>query len=214
MNFDDIKPKDVLIIDYGVGNILSITNALDYLGYTYQISNSKKDIINAKAYILPGVGAFSEAMNNLHELNLIPILEQEVLIKKKPILGICLGMQILAQDSQENGFHQGLGWIKGHILKINPSIEYKVPHVGWNDVIAKKESPLVMQNGSVSHFYFDHSYHFVADENVVVGTCQHGNEITAAIQKENIFGVQFHPEKSQTAGLKLYRRFFNHIKNA
>src|SRR3989344_1794721 len=208
----DVVPRDVLVIDYGVGNHLSILNALDFLGYTYHVSHKKEDIRAAKAYILPGVGAFNEAMKNIEQLGFRDVLAEEVLQKKKPLLGICLGMQILAESSEENGYHQGLGWIKGNVVKMKSS-DVKVPHVGWNDVTIKKNAPLFSKTPEKTHFYFDHSYHISCDSSIISATCFYGTEITAAIQQENIFGVQFHPEKSQNNGLRIYRSFFNYVRS-
>ncbi|MBI2102869.1 imidazole glycerol phosphate synthase subunit HisH [Candidatus Woesearchaeota archaeon] len=204
---------DVVVIDYGVGNILSITNALTTLGYDFVVSNKKEDITRAQALILPGVGAFNEAMQNLQQLNLIELLREEVLLKEKPLLGICLGMQVLAEESEENGIHRGLGLIPGRVIKLEGDDVVRIPHVGWNDVVAWKNSPLFLNMERSPHFYFDHSYHFICDRTIVAGTTLHGQEIVAAVQKGNIFGVQFHPEKSQNNGLRLYRNFFNYIKN-
>jgi len=208
----EIAPRDVLVIDYGVGNHLSILNALDFLGYTYHVSHKKEDIRAAKAYILPGVGAFNEAMKNIEQLGFRDVLAEEVLQKKKPLLGICLGMQVLAGSSEENGYHQGLGWIKGNVVKIKSS-DVKVPHVGWNDVSIRKPFPLFSKTPEKTHFYFDHSYHISCDSSIISATCSYGTEITAAIQQENIFGVQFHPEKSQNNGLRVYRSFFNYVRS-
>lgn len=210
MNYP-LKKEDVLIIDYGVGNHLSIINALIFLGYKFKVSNKKKDIINARSYILPGVGAFSKAMNNLRELGLIEVLSEQILIQKKPILGICLGMQIFANDSEENGFYQGLGWIKGHVTKIKNKNGCKVPQVGWNNLEIAKKKPLFTKFDGSPHFYFDHSYHFSCKEEFISAKCWYGEDIIAAVQKENIFGIQFHPEKSQNNGLKLLRSFFEHF---
>jgi glutamine amidotransferase len=202
--------QKIVIVDYGVGNVHSVYNAISLLGYKkIKISALESDIKNADSLILPGVGAFDEAIRNLKSKNLIPILNQEVLIHKKPILGICVGMQMLAEGSDENGWHDGLGWIKGKISKITLPPQYTVPHVGWNEVNLKFDSPLLKQSQNKSHFYFDHSYHFEGQENNILAYCDYGKKITAAIFSENIFGVQFHPEKSQTNGLKLFRNFFN-----
>ena len=207
-----MKNPLIVIIDYGVGNTHSVFNAIKHLGYRNIDISDKEDIIkNADALILPGVGAFEECIDNLKNRNLDIILNREVIIEKKPILGICVGMQLLATNSEENGLHNGLDWIKGTIKKINAPKPLTVPHVGWNDVQSINENILLNRNVENSNFYFDHSYHFVCDEKYVSGYCDYGTRITAAVQWENIFGVQFHPEKSQTSGLKLFRRFFNSI---
>lgn len=202
----DSEPQ-VVVIDYGVGNIRSVTNALGALGYRFALSSSHDDIAKAQALILPGVGAFEEAMSNLRRVDVIGVLEREVLEKKKPLLGICLGMQVLAEDSTENGEHQGLGWIPGHIVKITGDAAARVPHVGWNQLTVVKREPLFTGVPADAHFYFDHSYHFKTDRDHVAATVEHGGELTAAVQKSNIAGVQFHPEKSQTSGLRLLRSF-------
>ena len=208
----DLLENDVLIIDYGVGNISSIINALKRLNYTYLVSGEEKDIKEAKTYILPGVGNFSEAISNLKQTNIIATLEKEVFEHKKPILGICLGMQLLAESSEEDGYHQGLGWIPGKVVKIQSSENFKVPHVGWNDLNVKQKSPLFDRLDTNPHFYFDHSYHFQCEEKYISTVCSGDINIVASIQHNNIFGVQFHPEKSQNNGLKLFRGFFNYLK--
>lgn len=207
-----LSPIDVVVIDYGVGNILSITNVLTVLGYRFVVSNNREVISKAPALILPGVGAFNEAMEKLQQLDLISLLKEEVLINKKPLLGICLGMQVLAEESEENGTHSGLGLIPGRVIKMTRDSIARVPHVGWNEVFVQREYPLFRKMGQKTHFYFDHSYHFVCDRAAIAGTTEHGKEIVAAVQIGNIFGVQFHPEKSQNNGLRLYRNFFNYIK--
>jgi len=202
--------QKIVIVDYGVGNVYSVYNAIAFLGYKkIKISALENDMREADSIILPGVGAFEEAIKNLESKNLIPILNEEVLIRKKPILGICVGMQMLTEGSYENGWHNGLGWIHGKISKITLPPEYSVPHVGWNDIIINYDSPLFRTDQHNRHFYFDHSYHFDADEKNILATCDYGINITAAIYSNNIFGVQFHPEKSQINGLKLFRNFFN-----
>jgi glutamine amidotransferase len=208
---EKLKKNDILIIDYGVGNHLSVENTLSYLGYTFSVSCEKRDISRAQAYILPGVGAFNEAMKNLKKLDLINLLNDQVLIKKKPILGICLGMQIMANDSEEKGLHTGLGWIKGHVKRI-PSNNIRIPHVGWNQIEVLNKEPLFEKLDNGVDFYFDHSFYFHTDRKYQAAICQYGHILTAAIQYKNIFGVQFHPEKSQNNGLKLFRGFFNYIQ--
>lgn len=207
-----LRARDVLVIDYGVGNHLSILNALDFLGYRYAVSDKAEDIEKAPAYILPGVGAFGEAMHNLEKLNIIDVLKEQVFKKKKPILGICLGMQLLAEDSEEKGKHKGLGLLKGHVIELKPAQKLRVPHVGWNSLKIREKAPLFARTSAEPHFYFDHSYYLKCDPALVSATCAYGEDITAAVQKDNIFGVQFHPEKGQANGLKLFRGFFNYVK--
>ena len=202
----------IVIIDYGVGNTHSVLNAIKFLGYNkITISDDEENIKKADALILPGVGAFEECISNLQMRQLDSILNEAVISNKKPILGICVGMQLLATTSEENGLHNGLDWIKGSVKKINVPKPLAVPHVGWNDVKSKIDSFLFNINAENANFYFDHSYQFVCDEQYIAGYCDYGTKIIAAVQKENIFGVQFHPEKSQTSGLKLFRSFFNSI---
>jgi len=202
--------KRILIVNYGVGNHQSVVNALVFLGYSVEISSGVEAISQADGIILPGVGAFGEAMKNLNRLGIIPALEKQVLEKKKPLLGICLGMQILADESEENGNHKGLGWIRGKIKKLEFQKGYRVPHVGWNQVKVFHQSPLFKRTDEQASFYFDHSYRFVCEDAHVSATCAYGSDIVAAVQKDNIYGVQFHPEKSQVSGLKLFRSFLKH----
>jgi|TARA_B110000037_G_scaffold220716_1_gene289397 glutamine amidotransferase len=203
----------IIIVDYKVGNINSVSNALKQLGYNVLITNDEHEITSADAIILPGVGAFEEAMNNIRSLNLIPILENFALIEKKPVLGICIGMQILANYSEENGIHNGLGWIPGSVKKIHYNDNLLVPHVGWNNVNSKINKNIFFSNNELENpnFYWDHSYYFECDEKYKIATVDYGNEMSAIVGNENIFGAQFHPEKSQTNGLKLFRSFFNHF---
>lgn len=202
--------KKILLIDYKLGNHQSVANALTFLGYDFLISNSPADIQRAQVYILPGVGAFPEAMKNLKKIGTVDVLAHEVIKRKKPILGVCLGMQILANDSVENGFHKGLGWISGHVVKVAPAKGVRIPHVGWNTIKIISKNPLFAKVPTDTNFYFDHSYHFACDNKFVAATFVYGYKMTAAIQKDNIFGVQFHPEKSQNNGLRIYRSFFNY----
>lgn len=207
-----MEKNKILIIDYGVGNDQSIVNALNFLGYDFLISNKKEDILKSKVYILPGVGAFGEAMKNLNSLGITNLLKEQVLIAKKPILGICLGFQVLANYSEEGGLHKGLGFIKGGVVKLKVNRKFRIPHVGWNTLNIIKKDPLFTGVEENSSFYFDHSYQLKCDEINVSAECSYGSEIVAAIQKDNIFGVQFHPEKSQNNGLKLFRSLLNYIE--
>lgn len=205
------EPKKILIIDYGVGNHRSVANALDVLGYDFELSGDLQAVREACAYVLPGVGSIGEAMKNLKRSNIIEPLTHEVMRNKKPILGICLGMQMMTESSEEGGHHTCLGWIQGRVVKLTPENNFRVPQVGWNTVNIHQRDPLFTKVDEGANFYFDHSYHFVCDDKYVAGSCSYGGKVTAAVRKDNIFGVQFHPEKSQNNGLKLFRSFFNHV---
>jgi len=204
-----VRQKTICVINYGMGNIGSVCNALDYLGGCYITSDRKEALEQADALILPGVGAFGAAMENLARLDLIQALTDHVLDRGKPFLGICLGMQLLAEDSHEQGFHRGLGWIKGHVTVLQPSNGFRVPHVGWNNVRFDHPGPLFNRVDNDSHFFFDHGFHFTCNEEVVLATSDYGEPFVAALHKNNIFATQFHPEKSQRNGLKLLRNFLN-----
>ncbi len=198
----------VVIIDYGMGNLFSVSNALKFLNADVKISSDPEDLKNADQIILPGVGSFPDGMKNLRALGLIEPLKEEVLIKKKPFLGICLGMQLLASAGEENEGELGLGWISGKVRKfILDENKFRIPHIGWNDVSIKKNDKL--WDGIINPvFYFVHSYHFVPEnKNIISAICDYGEEFVAAIKKDNIFGTQFHPEKSQKNGLKLLENF-------
>ncbi len=203
----------VVIIDYGMGNVGSVQNALEALAYNATISSLEEDIAKADHLILPGVGAFGDGMKNLQQANLAEILTKEVLVNKKPILGICLGMQMMATFGEEGGTHDGLGWIRGTTRKFSlDENTFKVPHVGWNDVKNFGESVL-LENIQNPIFYFVHSYHLVPeDKSVIRGTTDYGEEFVSVLEQGNIFGVQFHPEKSQKAGLDLLNNFLQYGK--
>ncbi len=205
--------EKIVIIDYGIGNTYSVSNAIGYLGYKkLKISDQENQISAADVLIFPGVGAFEECMSNLRSRHLDEILGEQVLVKKKPIMGICVGMQMFATVGEENGLHEGLNWIEGRVKKLELPTAFAVPHVGWNDVKVDKKAPLFNRLDDESNFYFDHSFYFDCDEKYVAGFCDYGIKVTAAVQLDNIFGVQFHPEKSQTNGLKLFRGFFNSLQ--
>ena len=192
-----------------MGNLLSVQKALEYLGEDVRIISAPKNLQNAERLVLPGVGAFPDAMANLERHGWQDALHVEVFEKKKPFLGICLGMQLLAEFGEENGGSRGLGWIKGTVkLFTLADRSLKIPHVGWNEIIAVPNSPLFNGIRPGATFYFVHSYHFVCTEQHDVAVrCQYGSEFTAAIRKENIFATQFHPEKSQDNGLKVLENF-------
>lgn len=201
--------RRLLIVDYGMGNIGSVSNALDLLGGHYLVSNRRQDLAGADAIILPGVGAFGAAMANLRALDLVGALSDQVIGLRKPFLGICLGMQLLAKDSFENGFSTGLGWLDAHVLAMQPGGELRVPHVGWNNVTRPLAHPLFERIDGDAHFYFDHSFHLECGDDAVIASCDYGDRYVAAVQKDNVLAVQFHPEKSQRNGLKLLRNFLN-----
>ncbi len=203
--------KKVVIVDYGMGNLQSVSNALGSLGCKAVISNEAEIIDTADAYLLPGVGAFGPAIENLHNLGLAEWLTLNVVERKKPFLGICLGMQLIAESSMELGYNKGLGWIQAEVVQIQGDYTIRLPHVGWNNIVVEKRAPLFLNTETKPHFYFDHSYQFLCDDAWVAARCSYGGEIIAAIQRENIFATQFHPEKSQTAGLKLLRNYLNYI---
>jgi imidazole glycerol-phosphate synthase subunit HisH len=205
--------KLFVIIDYGMGNLQSVANAFAYLNCNAVISSDKEDVRKADAVILPGVGAFGEAMNNLRELKIIDELNRQVLEKKKPFLGICLGMQLIALDSTENGINNGLGWIPGHVRMIPIPSHLRLPHIGWNDIRVTGKTPLFERIHKDFNFYFVHSYQMECDDCYIVAKCDYGVEVTAAIQHENIFATQFHPEKSQENGLRLLRNFVNYVES-
>ncbi len=201
---------NIVIVDYGMGNIKSIISALKYLGLEdIIVSNNLSDIELANKLILPGVGSFSKAMKNLKELNLDTILYDAVIKKKKPILGICLGMQLMGQDSEEDGFTEGLKFINSNTVKFNVD-NLKVPHVGFNQVEESKGTKLYSELNNFSDFYFTHSFKMITNENINQSTCEYGCKFVVSYEVDNIAGVQFHPELSQTNGLKLIENF---IKN-
>lgn len=200
-------PGSVCILDYGSGNVRSLGNIISYLGFEVSISNSPQKIEEASHLILPGVGAYGEAMNRIRKSLPIPLLENEVIQNKKPFLGICVGMQVLSNFGNEHGRHAGLGWVSGEVDRVD-SHGFPLPHMGWNDIEIVKDEPLFRGATNIRDFYFLHSYCFIAsDESDISSYVKYGSRFCASIQKNNIFGVQFHPEKSQEAGLMLLKNF-------
>ena len=199
----------ITIIDYKSGNLGSIQNILKRIGEESIISSDKEVIAKAKKIILPGVGSFDTGMRNLTDLDLIASLNHKVIIEKVPILGICLGMQLLCNCSEE-GTLPGLGWVNGETKRfmfVNTS-EYKIPHMGWNFIKVLKKSNLFIDLPEDSRFYFVHSFFFEAKEKKdILSSTTYENEFTSAIEKGNILGVQFHPEKSHKYGMKLLKNF-------
>ena len=204
---------DIVIIDYGMGNLRSVQKAFEKVGCDAIITRDIERIKHSSKIILPGVGAFKDAMHNLHQFGLIDVLNDEVIVQKKPFLGICLGMQLIARKSYEFGETQGLGWIDAQVVKFSDN-GLKIPHVGWNNVAFAHPSPLFDSIHDNSDFYFVHSYFFDSDAAYATGVCHYGCDFITAIQKENIFAAQFHPEKSQTHGLKIIENFANLTKTS
>jgi glutamine amidotransferase len=197
----------ICILDYGVGNIFSLKNILKKNDINFTYSRKKKDILSASHLILPGVGSFDIAIKKLSESISINFLNNEVLKKKKPILGICVGMQIMANNGYENTLTSGLGWIEGSV-KIIDSKKLPLPQVGWNNLLHSRKRNDIMNGIEKKDFYFLNSYYFdVMNKKNVIAYSTYGIKFPSVIQKNNIVGVQFHPEKSQKAGLELIKNF-------
>lgn len=200
----------ITIIDYGSGNIRAIANIYEKLNIPYLIAKCPDDVIGAKKIFLPGVGAFDETISKLDEIGFRSVLDKEVLENKVPILGICVGMQILAETSEE-GTLKGLGYIKGHVKKFDVkslNMKPKLPHLGWNSIEIKRKTPLFENIDPQKGFYFLHSYCFeCSDDNNVLSTTNYGYSFSSAINHKNIFGFQFHPEKSHSNGVNLLHNF-------
>jgi len=200
----------ITIIDYNLGNLGSIQNLIKKAGYESIITNDKKDILAADKLILPGVGSFDKGMANLTNLELICPLTQKVLIDKTPILGVCLGMQLFCNNSSE-GVSPGLKWINAEVIKFQSS-NLKIPHMGWNTIIIKKESSILKNLDNNSRFYFVHSYYLHCfNPSDILTTTIYGPEFVSAVQNNNIYGCQFHPEKSHRYGLQLIKNFIELI---
>jgi glutamine amidotransferase len=201
--------RSIAIIDYGVGNLTSVKNAVARLNVPVAVTSDPREIADATHLILPGVGSFEEGMRGLTTRGLVPVLRDEVLTKRKPILGICLGMQLLASEGFEHGKHEGLGFVPGVVPKIDTSRSgYRLPHIGWNDVRITGAHAITRGFTHTPVFYFVHSYHVVPDDpGVVAGVCDYGHEIAALLQAGTICGAQFHPEKSHDDGLQVFRNF-------
>ena len=200
----------ITIVNYKMGNIRSIVNALDYLGVPSRVTSSPQEILASDKLILPGVGSYYVAMQNLHEMGLVDPLNEVVLVKKRPILGICLGMQLLAEQGTEDGEVNGLGWIAGRVLRFQFNDRLcRIPHTGFNAVrFCERKSILFDSLTEEADFYFVHSFHLVCDDeqDVTGWTDYHGNFV-ASVERGNVYGTQFHPEKSQSNGLVVLRNF-------
>ena len=199
------------IVEYGMGNIRSVRNAFEYLNAPLRVLSEAEDIAGCDALVLPGVGAFGDGMKCLRRRGLAEALSEEVLRKGKPFLGLCLGMQLLATKGYEFGEHEGLNWIPGSVVRMDPSAgggNWRIPHIGWNDVRFSEGSVFFKGLGASASFYFVHSYVFVPDDSKVVGgKFAYGAEYVASIEHGHIWATQFHPEKSHTTGLKVLRNW-------
>ena len=203
----------LVVIDYGLGNHRSICSALERLNISYELTSDNDRISLAKGLILPGVGAFPDGMRNLHRLGLVELLGELVLKRETPILGICLGFQLMASEGYEFSRVKGLGWFNARVIRLDHEEgNVRIPHVGWNDCLRVKDSPIFFDVPEEALFYFTHSYHMECN-NVedVVAMSEHGKKFVAAAQKGRIYGTQFHPEKSQLHGLSLLRNFADKV---
>jgi len=194
----------IAIIDYGMGNLRSVQKALEYLGFDARITDKRQDLIDASHIILPGVGAFGDAIDSLNKSGIRGTMLNEI-AKGKPFLGICLGMQLLLDRSFENGEYAGLSLVPGDVVPFNVN-GLKVPHMGWNNLITRDSA--LMDAGDSTYVYFVHSYHAAGvPEEYIIAEADYGYHFTAAVCRDNVFGLQFHPEKSGDAGLAMLRRF-------
>jgi imidazole glycerol-phosphate synthase subunit HisH len=203
----------ISIVNYNMGNLQSVANALTYLNAQSCITSDKDVLATSDALILPGVGAFGEAMKHLKSLELEEVMRTHVFEKKKPFLGICLGMQLIMDSSTEKGEFAGLGYVPGRVVKVQPRGDLRVPHIGWNEVQPKKGTVLYGGGDGPLTCYFVHSFHVVPDdESIVSAYTDYGGPVVASLEKEHIFATQFHPEKSQKGGLGLLKNFLNYVE--
>ncbi len=197
------------IIDYGMGNLLSVFHALETVGATVKICSRPEELKDVERIVLPGVGAFKNCITNLRERGFVDALKEHVILRGKPVFGICLGMQVMARRSCEGGDHEGLAWLDAVVVPLKPSDTLlRVPQTGWNKVIYRQESRLFSGLLAEPDFYFVHSFSMECfRDDVIDATCDYGGTVTAAVRKDNIFATQFHPEKSQDFGLRILDNF-------
>lgn len=198
----------IAIIDYGVGNLFSLKSSFASIGANVIVTADENEIRKADKIILPGVGAFEDAAEKLRKTGLVGVIKEET-ANGKPLMGICLGMQLLFEKSYEYGEHEGLGLIKGNVVPIKDVIpsELKVPHIGWNKLNLKNDSPIFKYINNGDYVYFVHSFYATDCSESVIATSEYGAELTAAVANGNVFGCQFHPEKSGNIGLKILKAF-------
>lgn len=205
--------QKVVIVDYGMGNVASVRKAFEKLGARAVVSHDTKELHSATHIVLPGVGAFGNGIKNLKQMGLIEPLKHQVLIDKIPFLGICLGMQLLAESGEEFGTNEGLGWVQGTVVKLQTGA-LRLPHIGWNDITVT-HNDIIFTNIPDNNFYFVHSYCLQpCDPAIISSQCTYGEAFVASIHKDNIFATQFHPEKSQLAGLEVLKNFLQLSHNA
>jgi len=199
------------IINYSLGNVGSVYSAFGFYKYNVRVVNRPSDLDSTDIIIMAGVGNFKTAAAKLNEANFWDKLNEEVLVKKKPVLGICLGMQLFADSSLEGGENKGFGWVKGKVVRL-PSNSARIPHIGWDEISITEQN--MFKGVRYNSFYFMHSFHFIPeDNNLVIGRMKYGDsQVVAAIKKDNIVGVQFHPEKSQGDGLRFLKNFVESMK--
>ena len=198
----------VLIVDYGMGNLGSVRRSFEECGAAVRVSADPKSIAEAERIVIPGVGAFSEAMQRIHHMGWYSKLRQAALEDRVPVLGICLGMQLLAGSGEEGGATEGLGLISGRVCRLDNIGGERLPHVGWNEVYPRNERALFKGVSAGTDFYFVHSYHFVPDiPDDLAATTPYCGDFASAVSAVNVFGVQFHPEKSSRAGFQVIRNF-------
>ncbi|HET8892668.1 MAG TPA: imidazole glycerol phosphate synthase subunit HisH [Gaiellaceae bacterium] len=198
----------IAVIDYGMGNLRSVTNAFASLGASPAVVTQPDELADAERIVLPGVGAFADGMQNLRDGGWVDALEEQVRRKGKPFLGLCIGMQVLADRGTEHGSNAGLGWIAGTVERIASDNGLRVPHIGWNDVTFTPGHAMYDGLGESDAFYFVHSYVLRPDDDSVVsGVCEYGGDFAASVETQNIRAAQFHPEKSHRAGLRLLKNF-------
>ncbi len=203
------KKLKVAIIDYKINNTRSVVNALKLLNVKPTVTSNIDVMKNSDAIILPGVGAFGQAMKNLNNLNITESLKELTLVKKYPFLGICLGMQLMADTSEEKGKFKGLSLISGKVKKIPNKKNLRIPHMGWNNLIFNKNNQIFKNIESYSSFYFVHSYHYVCEKKYSIAEVDYGKKIIAAINHCNLYGVQFHPERSHFKGMQIIDNFLD-----